>query len=64
MERYDRIIQDVIERTEGESLAWKLIPRNTCAGAVLNVDQILRAYRASDQRKTRGFFHDSGFQLS
>lgn len=44
MDRYDRIMRDVIERTENGLLRWGRAPRNFIQNCVLNPDQVFLAH--------------------
>ena len=46
MDRYDRILADVLEKNAGDRLKWVAAPTSTHADVVLNAHRILRCYLA------------------
>lgn len=46
MDRYERIIRDVQERTEEDRLLWRLERPAACARILMNPDRVLRVYTA------------------
>ncbi len=46
MDRYDRIIRDIQQKTDSEVIRWKVVSSDQHAGILLNAFQIVRTFAA------------------
>src|SRR3954447_22054518 len=46
MDRYDRIIRDVQQKTDDESIQWKVVDPDRYSSVMLNIWRVLRAFTA------------------
>src|SRR5438094_157481 len=46
MDRYDRLIRDVQQKTENESIRWEVVNAGLYKKILLNIDTVVRAFTA------------------
>ena len=46
MDRYDRVIRDVQQKTDEDLLRWEVVRPESHSKILMNADHVLRAYRA------------------